>query len=244
MIPPVVLFGENDSSSSLASSSCSFVEIGVVNLGTTVNRRGLGVDVSKNLWISSSSALSGLGVGGFLPPTGFLETDDAGVVLLRASSPVGLLEVGEGDVLPRIPCLLGFFDVDAGVVLARMSSLFGLREAGWKRLGLRRRGVVAAVLVFGWIEFLVRSRKSSRESFFVVVFSDVVVEGSVVVVVTVGVLVVVLLVVTFVVPFDVIALTPSMLPSGISMILSTLNPSTVTVGLVAARVVAMSSSSS
>ena len=100
------------------------------------------------------------------------------------------------------------------------------------------------MLVFRLIEFLVRSRKSSLESFFVVVFSDVVVEGSVVVVVPVGVLVVVLLVVTFVVPFDVIALTPSMLPSGISMILSTLNPSTVTVGLVAARVVAMSSSSS
>ena len=145
MIPPVL--GENVSSSSVSSSWSLFVT-GVVNLGTTVKRRGLGVDVSKNLWISSSSALSGLGVGVFLPPVGFLETDD-GVVLLRASSPVGLLELGEGDVLPSRPGLLGFFEMDCGVVLARTSSLFGRLDAGWNKLGLSRLGVVAAVLVFG-----------------------------------------------------------------------------------------------
>ena len=96
-----------------------------------------------------------------------------------------------------------------------------------------------------------RSRKSCRVRcglgvFVVVVASGVVVDASVVEVVaaSVGVLVVVLLVVTFVVPWEVSALTPSMLPRGISMILSTLNPSTVTVGRAAARVVAMSSSSS
>lgn len=95
-----------------------------------------------------------------------------------------------------------------------------------------------------------RSRKSSRVrcgfGVFVVVASVVVVDASVVVVVaaSVGVLVVVLLVVTFVVPCEVSALTPSMLPRGISMILSTLNPSTVTVGRAAASVVAMPSFSS
>lgn len=91
------------------------------------------------------------------------------------------------------------------------------------------------------MEFLVRSRKIAN-GVFVVVTSVVVVDASVVVVVaaSVGVLVVVLLVVTFVVPCEVSALTPSMLPRGISMILSTLNPSTVTVG----RVVAMPSFSS
>lgn len=95
-----------------------------------------------------------------------------------------------------------------------------------------------------------RSRKSCRVrcglGVFVVVASVVVVDFSVVVVAaaSVGVLVVVFLVVTFVVPCEVSALTPSMLPRGISMILSTLNPSTVTVGRAAARVVAMSSLSS
>ena len=147
VIPPVL--GENASSSSPSvSSSWSLVVTGVVNLGTTVNRRGLGVDVSKNLWISSSSALSGLGVGVFLPPVGFLETDD-GVVLLRASSPVGLLELAEAGVLPSKPGLLGFFDMDTGVVLAKTFSLFGRLDAGWNKLGLSRLGVVAAVLVFG-----------------------------------------------------------------------------------------------
>ena len=95
-----------------------------------------------------------------------------------------------------------------------------------------------------------RSRKSCRVrcglGVFVVVSSVVVVDVSVAVVAaaSVGVLVVVFLVVTFVVACEVSALTPSMLPRGISMILSTLNPSTVTVGRAAARVVAMSSFSS
>ena len=95
-----------------------------------------------------------------------------------------------------------------------------------------------------------RSRKSSRVrcgfGVFVVVASVVVVDASVVVDVaaSVGVLVVVLLVVTFVVPCEVSALTPSMLPRGISMILSTWNPSIVTVGRAAARLVAMPSFSS
>jgi len=84
----------------------------------------------------------------FLPPVGFLETD-AGVVRLRASSPVGLLELAEAGVLPSKPVLLGFFDVDAGVVLARTSSLFGRLDAGWNKLGLSLLGVVAAVLVLG-----------------------------------------------------------------------------------------------
>ena len=246
VIPPVL--GENVSAtSSLSSSSWSLFVTAVVNLGTTVNRRGLGVDVSKNLWISSSSALSGLGVGVFLPPSpGFLETDDD-VVLLGPSSPVGLLELGGGEVLPsRIAKF--FFETDTGVVLAKTSSLFGRLEAGWNKLGLSLLGVVAAVLVLGWIEFLVRSLRSCRVSggFLVVVASAVVVDVTAVVVAasSAGVRVVVFLVVTFVVPCEVSALTPSMLPRGISMILSTWNPSIVTVGRAAARLVAMPSFSS
>lgn len=72
-----------------------------------MKRRGLGVEVSKNLCISSSNTFSGLA------------ELVSGVVLL------GVLLV----------------------VFANRSILLGLLDAGWKRLGRRRLGVVACVLV-------------------------------------------------------------------------------------------------
>lgn len=245
----------------MVPSSWLLVVASVVNLGTTVKRRGLGVDVSKKLWISSSSARSSSDAGVFLLWVGVLELV-VGVVLLKASRPVGLFELlaevllakasradglfelvagvvllkaSRGDglfelvkgvVLLESSKAAGFLELDeggvilelcagvgllkrfslvlvAGVVLAKMSSLFGLLEAGWKRLGLRRRGVVAGVLVRS-MEFFVRSLRSclvtSGLTFFVVAGSDDVEDTSAVVVVSGDVVLVVVLAVPSDVP--------------------------------------------
>lgn len=175
-----------------------------------------------------------------------------GVVLLKSSKAAGFLELDEGGVILELCAGVGLVKrlslvLEAGVVRARMSSLFGLLEAGWKRLGLRRRGVVAGVLVRS-IEFFVRSLRSclvsSGLAFFVVAGSDDVEDASTVVVVSAEVVLVVVLEVPCDVPLDVNPLTPSILSKGISMILSTLKPSTVTVGRTGAMVVVGPSCSS